>query len=173
MRASACAPLLLAAATPTPVALSIGSGADGVAAATARMVGSFIDYARWTQQPNPLVLCLVGSTSHAGQLDRIVQADGRGVVVRGVAPAGVISIGCDVVYFGQLLPELRRQAMVSLRGRGVLTIAEDDPQCRSHAMFCLRQERGGLAFSVNIDSVSRSGLRIDPRVLRIADGTPQ
>ena len=54
--------------------------------------------------------------------------------------------------------------------RGVLTIAEADPDGRSQAMFSLLFRPGALNFRLNIDAVSRSGLKVDPRVLRLAQG---
>jgi hypothetical protein len=75
---------------------------------------------------------------------------------------------CHVAYFGKLDPAALRQAVLSVRGKGVLTIAENDPMCRSQAMFCLKPNGQSLGFAVNIDAVSRSGLKVDPRVLRMA-----
>jgi hypothetical protein len=169
-QALACWSLLLAAVAPTPVAMSIGGGSDAVALATARMVRSFIDYSRWPVRPEPMTLCVVGSPSNAGRLDELALGDGRRVAVRAISPGALAASGCDVAYFGRVDPVIMRQALIAVRGKGVLTIAENDPQCRSQAMFCLRQDRASLAFGVNIDAISRSGLRIDPRVLRIADG---
>jgi len=169
-QALACWPFLLAAVTPTPVAMSIGGGSDAVAVATARMVRSFIDYARWPIRREPMTICVVGTPSHASRLDELTLIDGRRVAARAVTPASLAASGCDVAYFGRVDPAAMRQALIAVRGKGVLTVAENDPQCRSQAMFCLRQDRASLAFAVNIDAISRSGLRIDPRVLRIADG---
>lgn len=141
-----------------------------MAIATARMVRSFIDYARWPVRPDPMTICVVGAPSHAGRLDELTLIDGRQIEARVVAPVALATSGCDVAYFGRVDPAAMRQALVAVRGKGVLTIAENDPQCRSQAMFCLRHDGASLAFAVNIDAISRSGLRIDPRVLRIADG---
>ena len=63
-----------------------------------------------------------------------------------------------------------RQLTDAVRGRGVLTIAEVDPDGRAQAMFSLLFRPGALNFRLNIDAVSRSGLKVDPRVLRLAQG---
>ena len=76
--------------------------------------------------------------------------------------------GCDVVYIGSVPLPAQRQLTAAVRGRGVLTIAENDPGSSSEAMFALTYKPGGLSFRLNIDAVSRSGLRVDPRVLRVA-----
>ena len=166
LQALACWPLLLAAIAPTPVALTVGAGDDAYAAATARMMRSFIDYTRWPTRNDPVVLCVVGAAAQAGQLDGMTLGDGRRVLRRSANTASLG--GCNVVYFGKLEPAILRQAAQAVRGKSVLTVAENDPLCRSQAMFCLRPEVRSLSFAVNIDAVSRSGLRVDPRVLRMA-----
>lgn len=169
--ALACWPLLAGAALTTPVAMTVGAGNAAQSEATARMVRSFIDFTRWPAQPNPVVLCVVGPASNAGQLDGLSTSDGRRVTRRIVSMSALAGAGCHVAYFGRLDPVALRQAVLSVRGKGVLTIAESDPVCRSQTMFCLKPDRQTLGFAVNIDAVSRSGLKVDPRVLRMAAGT--
>jgi YfiR/HmsC-like len=161
-------PLLLAAAAPTPAALTGGTGDAAGAAAAARMVRSFIDYTRWPTRTDPVVLCVVGVAALAGQFDGLALGDGRRVVRRGTAPHALG--GCNVAYFGKLAPDTMRQALAAVRGKAVLTIAESDPQCRIQTMFCLVPGVQGLTFALNIDAISRSGLRVDPRVLRLGSG---
>ena len=168
--ALACWPLLAGAVAVTPAALAVGAGDAAQAAATARLVRSFIDFTRWPALPSPVSLCVVGSAGSAGQLDGLSTADGRRVTRRAVSAAGLAGSGCHVAYFGRLDPVALKQAVLSVRGKGVLTIAENDPACRSQAMFCLKPDRQTLGFAVNIDAISRSGLKVDPRVLRMAAG---
>ncbi|MEO7470390.1 MAG: YfiR/HmsC family protein, partial [Sphingobium limneticum] len=44
------------------------------------------------------------------------------------------------------------------------------PDCGSGAIFCLLYAPQTLSFQLNIDAVSRSAVRIDPRVLRLSKG---
>jgi hypothetical protein len=37
-------------------------------------------------------------------------------------------------------------------------------------MFVLTYQPDALSFRLNVDAVSRSGLKVDPRVLRVAQG---
>ena len=152
-------PLLPVAGTPA---------GDRYAAPVGRMVQSFIEYTAWPTRPNPVMLCLAGPAAHGARLDGLRLADGRAIERRGMAPGAVGPAQCDAVYIGQVPLATARQLTASLRGRGVLTIAEADPDCRSQAMFCLVFAPQALTFRMNIDAVSRSGLKVDPRVLRIA-----
>jgi hypothetical protein len=144
-----------------------GSAYDGAAARTVRGI---MEYARWPQRRDPMQLCVVGPALHAGQLGAFRMADGRQVLRRNVAANVAALAGCDVLYLGQLAAPLQRQLTAAVRGRGVLTIAEADPANASEAMFAFTYQPKALSFRLNIDAVSRSGMKIDPRVLRVAKG---
>jgi hypothetical protein len=134
------------------------------------MVQSFVEYSRWPDRRDPVRLCVAGPAQYAGRLGDLRLADGRAVQRRNLPAAALSGAACDVAYLGQMTPASLRAATAALRGRGVLTIAEADPACRSQAMFCLLHGQQSLSFRLNIDAVSRSGMKVDPRVLRMAQG---
>jgi hypothetical protein len=150
----------------------VGGGArdESYAPATARIVGGIIEYTRWPAQAGPLTLCAAGPTRRGGRLDAVRLADGRAVQRREVAPVPSAIGGCQVLYIGDVQPLVLRQLVAAARGNGVLTIAEADPACRSQAMFCMVYEPRAVSFRMNLDAIARSGLRVDPRVLRLAEG---
>ena len=165
------APLSLAAGLPTtPASLPIGPGPEARADGTARIVASILSYSRWPAAPSPVRLCVIGAADYAAQLDLSLPQGGR--VERRNYPAGATGLGsaCDTIYIGKLAMPAMRQVTASVRGMAVVTIAEADPGCGSQAMFCLLQVPGSLSFRMNLDAVSRSTVRIDPRVLRMAQG---
>lgn len=167
------APALAAAALLVAPGLAVGDPGDQGsphAGAVVRAVRSLVEYTRWPQPSNPVELCVAGPASHAGQLDAVRLGDGRMLSRRAVAANPAALAGCDVVYIGRVPLAGQRQLTAAVRGRGVMTVAEADPECRSEAMFCLIYPATGLSFRLNIDAVSRSGLRVDPRVLRVSQG---
>lgn len=149
---------------------STAAGESRYAGAVARTVRAIIEYTRWPTRQDPVVLCVAGPALHSGQLGGLRLADGRRVERRAVAASAGSLAGCDVLYLGQLPLAQQRQLTAAVRGRGVLTIAEADPGHASEAMFALTYKPVALSFRLNIDAVSRSGLKIDPRVLRVAQG---
>lgn len=168
-------PLLLLSAAPflaladMPLGPSL-AGESRFAGAAARTVRAIVDYTRWPVQPNPVVLCVVGPAEHAGQLGAMRLSDGRRIERRDVA-ANPAALGtCHAVYLGNLPMVRQRELTAALRGRGILTVAEADPGNASEAMFVLTYQPQSLSFRLNVDAVSRSGLKIDPRVLRVARG---
>ena len=164
----------VAAGEPLLPSYALAGAAEGerYAPAVARVVQSLIDYTRWPAPRNPLRLCLAGPAFHASRLDGLKLADGRQVDWRALPPGAVSAGACDAVYIGQLPLPAQRQLTAALRGRGVMTIAEADPTCRSQAMFCLSFAAQAVSFRLNVDAVARSGLRVDPRVLRLSAGQP-
>lgn len=133
----------------------------------ARTVGGMISYTRWPE-PRPVVrLCVSGATAYAGGFGRVGQSAGRPVSAH-LVPPGSAAQGCDVLYLGDMGLVERQRMMRSIRGQPVLSIAESDPDCRGGAIFCLRVLPDRVGFRLSIDAISRSAVRVDPRVLRIA-----
>lgn len=165
---AALAVLAPGAGADTP--LGSAGGGSPYAGAVARTVKAIFEYTRWPQPKTPLTLCVAGTAQHAGLLGNFRLADGRQVVRRNVAAQPAALSGCDALYIGSIPVPTQRQLTAAVRGKGVLTIAESDPGSISEAMFALTYKPGGLSFRLNIDAVSRSGLRVDPRVLRVAKG---
>lgn len=141
-----------------------------MAQGAARLVGSILAYSRWPSAPSPVRLCIIGPVDHAEALDGILPG-GIGVDRREMPP-GATNLGglCDALYIGNISLPAMRQVTSTVRGRAVVTIAEDDPLCRSESMFCLVFEPRALSFHMNIDAIARSAVKIDPRVLRMARG---
>ena len=154
----------------TPVALT--TAADGYPGGVARMVAAIIEYTRWPTAANPVTVCVVGPAQYAGRLDGLRLSSGRMLQRRTVSQGDIARAGCEAVYLGPMNPAAMRQIVADVRGKGVLTIAEADPEGRSEAMFSLLFQPGSISFRLNIDAVSRSGLRVDPRVLRLSEGRP-
>jgi hypothetical protein len=76
--------------------------------------------------------------------------------------------GCDAVYVGTVSAAERSRLIAQVNGQAIVTIVENDPNCLSGMMFCLQMRGGALTFELNFDAVSRSRVRVDPRVLALA-----
>ncbi|MDE8650762.1 YfiR family protein [Novosphingobium album (ex Liu et al. 2023)] len=161
--------VLASAMAPTLAGIPLQGGEDRTARATAQIVTSILEYTRWPTPTNPVQLCVVGPALHAGGLTGLVLSDGRPIQRIPLPAGGPLTIqNCDALYIGRLSQDQARRWTAATRGAAVLTIAEDDPECRSEAMFCLLFQPGSLSFRLSIDAVARSRVRVDPRVLRLA-----
>jgi hypothetical protein len=76
---------------------------------------------------------------------------------------------CDLVYAGEMPENEIKTLIKNISNAPVLSIGEDRAFCSLGGMFCLnaRPEAGSAGFAVNLDSISRSKLRINPQVLRL------
>lgn len=155
-----------AIAQPGPTRLSqtsVPEGPGGQTTAVARIVHGILGYSQWPTRHAPVRLCIAGAPRFAGSLPLA----GSGVAVTRGAP-GLSGNGCDALYLGPLPPGARTALLARMRGHPVVTIDEADPGCRSGAMFCLAVGQTQVSLEMNLDAVSRGGVRIDPRVLRLA-----
>ena len=138
---------------------------DGMAHGVNRIVGGIISYAHWSP-PAPRTLCIVGAPRLTGRIAPAIPG-GHAVTVARTSASGVIGGDCDILFLGRM-PVADRQRLIGwVRGRPVLTISDDDPDCSFGAMFCLRARATKISFAVNLDAIGRGTLRIDPRVLKI------
>jgi hypothetical protein len=155
-------PALSPAAVPLePTAITEPTNTEGVGA----LVGGIIGYSRWPTQPRPVRLCLAGSTRYALRMSDAQRTAGQSILIRSIGSAARPA-NCDVLYLGTMRVAARARLLAATRGQPIVSIIENDVQCRSGAMFCLVPSRS--TFRLNLDAVSRSQVHIDPRVLRIA-----
>lgn len=134
-------------------------------------VKGIITYTRWPAKPQQLNFCFVGESAHETVILRRVQS---------LAPEGAIIFkrleatretlrGCDVAYIaepGALDGELAVARLAD--SKWILTIGEGDEFCSLGGMFCLTFDAGETHFATNLDAISRSELRVSPRVLRLS-----
>lgn len=153
------------------LSVSVRPGEKSATAATTRILRAILEYSRWPRPAEALQVCIIGAADNAAGIDAISLSDGRQVSVRYLTRDGFsASLGCDAYYLGALDAGSLRRWTARAHGAPIVTITEDDPQCRSEAMFCLVYAPGSVSFRLNVDAVARSGVRVDPRVLRMAKG---
>lgn len=142
---------------------------DDKSQAAAKTVLGILGYTRWPSAPQTVRLCVVGPTEYADELLKGGVLPGeRRVQVRRMRldDAGLLS-QCDGVYAGMLDDAAWRQLRTRLESQPLLSISERQELCLIGCMFCLDVRSSGVAFETNLDSVARSGVRVNPRVLQL------
>lgn len=71
-------------------------------------------------------------------------------------------------YFGKESPTYQVELKNKYPTKALLLIAEQNPECVIGSAFCLIIKDEDVRFSVNMDSLSRSGVRVSPDVLMLA-----
>jgi YfiR/HmsC-like len=137
------------------------------AAEVSRVVQAIISYTRWPTPPDPFRLCIVGQTGYAqGLFQDGLQINGVQLHAQHMETRdNRLGDECDVVYSGDITESERVILRNDLAGHPVLTISEHDPSCSDSNAFCLVVHGTVVSFSVNLDSIARSGVRVDPHVL--------
>jgi len=137
----------------------------GVAAAVAGIIG----HVRWPGMPRPRQLCVSTASAQATALNTLHEAlpAGRLRPVRALPPDSDLPDHCDVIYLGAGMEA--QAALPRLAGLPVVTIGEGAAFCSRGGMFCLvpRSRTPGMRLELNLDIVARSGLKVDPQVLRL------
>ena len=157
--------------------LSVGVAADtspAVAASTQRGVGPVVTgimgYTRWPGDAPAIRLCTLGAGASVDELLRSpdLSAGQRSVSVRKAGELREPWRHCDALYLGTMDAEAVRNLLQDLVGRPVLVMGEGAAFCSDGGMFCLEPRTAGVRFHANLDAIARSGLRVNPLVLRIA-----
>lgn len=139
------------------------------------LIAGIVSYTRWPTSPNPIRLCVVGHDELVEELKSgNALSSARPVTVQNVKPGTDFKAHCNVVYVTAIPPENARQLLFQIVSAPVVSIGEGSEFCSDGGMFCLHPDSGltnnsdRRPFSVNLDVVSRSGLRINPQVLLLA-----
>ncbi|MBR0564764.1 YfiR family protein [Azoarcus sp. L1K30] len=133
-------------------------------------VWGILSYTRWPSDPNPVRLCIVGSTTAAVSIRQSASwlETGRSYVVKDLAPGEAAVQRCDIVYVGNLPPDETSALLQQIVTAPVLSIGEGSEFCSAGGMFCFEDQSGSTRFSANLNAISRSELRINPQVLRLS-----
>jgi hypothetical protein len=88
----------------------------------------------------------------------------KGIISRQDFNIDSLNAQCDVIYFGDISPQ-QQQKVSGSKDHPVLTISESNPDCELGSMFCLNIDSSPVTFKVNLDSLSKSGIHVNPNVL--------
>lgn len=133
------------------------------------IVSGIVSYTRWPSLSGPPKLCILSSAryalalSTAGGQDRLPYTP---TLVHNAQDA--LAARCDGIYFGIESPDWQLELITQYHNRALLLISEHNPECTIGSAFCLIIDNEQVRFSVNLDALARSGVRVNPDVLMLA-----
>lgn len=133
-----------------------------------RIVSGIISFTHWNGLNTPPKLCVFPSAQHLLLPEKGVSAGAIFTTVYLTGAADLARHQCDALYFGDETPQQQVDLIAQFKGRGVLTLAENNVECTLGAAFCLIFQPGHTHFAVNLDSLARSGVRVSPDVLLLS-----
>lgn len=76
---------------------------------------------------------------------------------------------CDIVFFADHSPQQQQQLLNSAAKSHILSFSQSNTECEIGSSFCLYRKKDQTStFKVNLDSLARAKIRVDPRVLLLA-----
>jgi hypothetical protein len=143
-------------------------GPEGRAIAVATIISGVLSYTRWPEENGTVTLCVAGRSPLAARIVPRTLVNGRRMVVQRLETGGSTYGGCDAIFLAGVPIAEQRRAIRLTTGQPVVTLDENSDGCVIGVMFCIRPAAsGGMTFDLDIDAVSRSRVRIDPRVLSL------
>lgn len=131
------------------------------------IVAGIVSYTRWPQLQGLPRLCIFSTATYAATLsDKNSDIFFQPQLVKSEEEA--LLLQCDGIYFGKETPQQQQQLIERYQPRPLLLIAEQNPQCIIGSAFCLNIHNDAVSFSVNLDALTRSGVRVSPDVLLLA-----
>lgn len=132
------------------------------------IVSGIVSYTRWPELSGQPKLCIFSSSRFTSALangDK-VNLPYQPIIVRTEQEA--LSTRCDGFYFGSESPDFQVALAHSHPSKALLLIAEQNTDCIIGSAFCLIINNNDVRFSVNLDSLAHSGVRVNPDVLMLA-----
>lgn len=133
-----------------------------------RIVSGIISFTRWPALHGAPQLCVFASARHLNFPASPASGALPFSVVYLENENALASTRCDALYFGSASPQQQTAIMTLLNDKAVLSLAENNAECTIGAAFCLILNGDHPVFSVNLDSLARSGVKVSPDVLLLS-----
>ena len=139
------------------------------AAKTVRQkVSGIVSYTRWPALSGPPKLCIFSSSRFSTTLqdNGATSLPYLPVIIHSKQEALISD--CNGFYFGNESPTFQMELIKQYPSKALLLIAEQNAECIIGSAFCLIINNNDVRFAVNLDALSRSGVKVNPDVLMLA-----
>ncbi|ENG1802915.1 YfiR family protein [Escherichia coli] len=123
------------------------------------MVSGIVSYTRWPALSGPPKLCIFSSSRFSTALQENAATS---------LPYLPVIIHTHGFYFGNESPTFQMELTEQYPSKALLLIAEQNTECIIGSAFCLIIHNNDVRFAVNLDALSRSGVKVNPDVLMLA-----
>ena len=160
---------------------TVGAGsaslAQSAAASTlkAAYVVNFVKFTEWTELGNgqPIHLCVFADGPMIEAMTRATHdtaVAGHALEVASMARGATVQ-DCDMLFVSMADATAVERMLAEARTRRVLTVSDGHLAANPGAIIELFNEDGRLRFAVDIDGMTRSGIKISSRLLSLAQIT--
>lgn len=134
---------------------------------------SIFSYTKWDNPP-PITICVVDNPQLSQQFKLATTQNKHHYKVEAVESKSISQKNCDALLFSTMNPQQEAKTINSMQQSEVLTLSLNNEACEIGSAICLYKRDQHTAFKVNMTSLSKSKVHIDPRVLLLTKkaGTP-
>jgi hypothetical protein len=147
------------------------SEADRAEAKYLRKILSFVEWSGGPKYPDePFQVCVAPDyrlTFPLSQELRGLKVNGRGINVQ-MARKGDSLKNCQLLFIGSPEPKMRAKLLESVKGTQMLTVGDDAGFLEAGGILEFTVVGNAIQFAVNLPAAKRAGLKIDSRLLAIA-----
>lgn len=131
------------------------------------MTLSILSYAKWNT-PSP-ELCVADNPNYATQFSNYAKSNKSSFSVNAIHATDLKSRHCDAVFFSNITAQAEQTLIDKSLNSTILSFSSNNAECEIGSVFCLSTNKtGNTIFKVNLDSLARSKIHVDPRVLLLA-----
>ena len=132
---------------------------------------SILSYAKWNT-PTP-ALCVIDNPNYAVQFNQALRLHGYHYKISSIRLNELEKSSCNAIFLSTFSPKEEQKIIYSQRPDPPLSFSSSNQDCEMGSAFCLYTQNSKTSFKVNLDSLSQSKVRVDPRVLLLAKSTEQ
>lgn len=134
------------------------------------MTLSILSYVKW-DNPAPK-LCVVDNIASSELFKKTFSQQHTRFQVSAIQAQDLSFQKCDAVFFSQTTPLVEQKLIANSSNRSLLSFSKSNIECEIGSIFCLYTAKSGnTQFNVNLDSLAKAKIHIDPRVLLLAQSS--
>ena len=133
------------------------------------MTLSIMSYVKWnTSTPS---LCIVDNPNMLENFSRTIKQQSSSIKTNSVKSKDPSIKECDAIFFSNTTP-VNEQKLISASTPPLLSFSNNNIECEIGSAFCLYSTKSGnTQFKVNLDSLAKAKIHVDPRVLLLAQSS--
>ncbi len=134
------------------------------------MTLSILSYVKWDNSAPKL--CIIDNPAASELFNKTFTQQQTRFQVSAIQAQDLSSKKCDAVFFSQTTPLMEQKLIASSINRSLLSFSKSNYECEIGSIFCLYSAKtGNTQFKVNLDSLAKAKIHIDPRVLLLAQSS--
>lgn len=131
------------------------------------MTLSVLSYVKWNT-PSP-TLCIIDDASASISFNQLFNQQKFNFKSQDIRISEFSHTKCDAVFFSRGSAQLEQKTLNAALNQSTLSFSSNNPDCEIGSTFCFYTTKTGITrFKVNLDSLSKTKIHIDPRVLLLA-----